>query len=141
MLGDHDLFFTLSSFQGSGLGNLFQNVNGSVFYLNQAHRINWGLGAFRLRGLVLRRRPEQRSFRRAPSAYWDSSAIRSRAIAAIEAQYSLEHSDRFDIGGISSYANDLKRPRAGRLARVELPQPTSKTTPSGSAPDRLTAGD
>jgi len=96
LLGDHELAFTLASFQGSGLGNLLDNVNGSVLYLNQSHRVNWGVGAFRLRGLFYE---DDLS-----SVYQETSAgvfaqIRyplSR-FRRIEAQYGLEHSDRFDI--------------------------------------------
>jgi hypothetical protein len=46
LLNDHQFIATLSSFSysGSGLGNLLDNLSGSAFYLNQTHRINWGVG-------------------------------------------------------------------------------------------------
>jgi len=96
LLGDHQLFVTLSSFQGSGLGNLIDNFNGSVFYLNQARRVNWGVGAFRLRGLFY-----EGDF----SALFDETSAGAFAqlryplsrFRRIEAEYRVEHSDRFDL--------------------------------------------
>src|SRR5205823_10931187 len=51
LLSDHLLFASVTSFQGNGLGGLINNLNGSLFYLNQKRRLNWGAGAFRIRGL------------------------------------------------------------------------------------------
>src|SRR5205823_4634673 len=50
LLGDHLIVFGLSSFQSNGASDLFNNINGSVFYLNQARRLNWGVGAYRVAG-------------------------------------------------------------------------------------------
>ncbi len=51
MLGDHEVTVSLISFQeGSGLGDLASNINGTAFYLDQSRRLNWGVGAFRTRG-------------------------------------------------------------------------------------------
>jgi dipeptidyl aminopeptidase/acylaminoacyl peptidase len=49
MIGDHLLYFGLSSYQ-SRSANFLENINGTVFYLNQSRRINWGVGAFRVKG-------------------------------------------------------------------------------------------
>ena len=51
LLADHRLYLSLSSFQTAGFGTLLDNVSGTAFYLNQSRRINWGVGAFRQRGL------------------------------------------------------------------------------------------
>jgi peptidase MA superfamily protein/WD40 repeat protein len=51
LLSDHQLYLSLSSFQTAGFGTLLDNVSGTAFYLNQSRRINWGVGAFRQRGL------------------------------------------------------------------------------------------
>jgi hypothetical protein len=96
LLGDHELFATISSFQGNGLGNLLDNVNGTVFYLNQARRVNWGVGAFRLRGTFY-----EGDF----STVYDETSAGAFAqlryplsrFRRLEAVYSLEHSDRFDL--------------------------------------------
>ncbi len=111
MLGDHEVFFTLSSFQGQGLGNLLDNVNGSVFYLNQAHRVNWGVGAFRLRGLFfegdLRTVFQETSAGVLAQLRYPLSRFRR-----IEAVYSVEHSDRFDIAradGFDAGLTDIHR--------------------------------
>jgi hypothetical protein len=52
LLSDHLVYVSLVSWQeGTSLGSLVNNINGTVLYLNQARRLNWGLGAFRLHGL------------------------------------------------------------------------------------------
>ena len=99
LLEDHLVLLELSSFQGSGLGNFFGNINGTLLYLNQAHRINWGVGAFRLRGEFFE---------------GDLSTIYSETSTGLlgqlrypfdrfhrlELEYRLEHSDRFDFGNV-----------------------------------------
>ncbi len=96
MLGDHEVFFTLSSFQGQGLGNLLDNVNGSVFYLNQAHRVNWGFGAFRLRGLFFEG-DLSTVFQETSSGVLAQLRYPLSRFRRLEAVYSVEHSDRFDV--------------------------------------------
>ncbi|HSM17094.1 MAG TPA: hypothetical protein VK845_08900 [Gemmatimonadales bacterium] len=50
MLNDHLLFASVSSYQGSEFGSIFSNINADVIYINQSHRLNWGVGAFRHQG-------------------------------------------------------------------------------------------
>jgi hypothetical protein len=96
LLADHLLFLGLSSFQGNGLGNLVSNFNGTVFYLNQARRVNWGVGAFRLRG---------RFYESDYNTLYDETSFGAFAqlryplsrFQRIEGEYRLERSDRFDI--------------------------------------------
>src|SRR6266516_3195761 len=85
LLSDHLVYLSLLSFQGAGFGTLLDNVSGTAFYLNQSRRINWGVGAFRQRGLfyegdfsTLFRYPFNR-FRR------------------IVGEYRIERSDRLDL--------------------------------------------
>ena len=97
LLEDHELLLSLSSFQGSGLGNFFGNINGTLFYLNQSHRINWGVGAFRLRGEF---------FEGDLSTVYDETSTGAFGqlrypidrFRRVEFEYRLEHSDRFDFG-------------------------------------------
>lgn len=98
LLNDHAFITTLSSFSysGSGFGNLFKNISGSVFYLNQTHRVNWGVGAYRQRGLFY-----EGDFTSLfqETAYGVLGQVRyplSR-FRRIEAEFRLEHSDRFDF--------------------------------------------
>jgi hypothetical protein len=98
LLNDHQFIATLSSFSysGSGLGNLLDNLSGSAFYLNQTHRINWGVGAYRLRGLFY-----EGDFTSLfhETAYGVLGQVRypiSR-FRRLEAEFRLEHSDRFDF--------------------------------------------
>jgi WD40 repeat protein len=118
LLGDHELFTTISSFQGNGLGNLIDNFNGTVFYLNQARRINWGVGVFRLRGTFY-----ESDF----STVYDETSAGAFAqlryplsrFRRVEAVYSLEHSDRFDLaspGLLSGGGDPTDIHRVGWLA-------------------------
>ena len=99
LLEDHLMLLELSSFQGTGLGNFFGNVNGTLIYLNQAHRINWGVGAFRLRGEF---------YEGDLSTVYDetSTGVLGQLrypldrFRRIELEYRLEHSDRFDFGSV-----------------------------------------
>jgi hypothetical protein len=96
LLSDHVVFVGLSSFQGSGLGNLVDNVNGTVFYLNQARRINWGVGAFRQRGLFyegdFNSLFEETSYGLLAQVRYPFTRFRR-----LVGEYRLERSDRFDL--------------------------------------------
>ncbi|HEU5262176.1 MAG TPA: hypothetical protein VFU41_12215 [Gemmatimonadales bacterium] len=96
LLGDHQLYLLLSSFSGSGLGNLLDNFNGTLFYLNQAHRINWGVGVFRLRGLFYEGDLNTLYDETSGGAFAQVRYPLSR-FQRVEAEYRVEHSDRFDI--------------------------------------------
>jgi hypothetical protein len=51
LLSDHLLYFNLLAIQqGGGLSDLLASLNGSVTYLNQTRRLNWGMGAYRVHG-------------------------------------------------------------------------------------------
>jgi Tol biopolymer transport system component len=105
LLSDHLMFLTLSSFQGSGLGNLVDNVNGSAFYLNQARRINWGVGVFRQRGLFyegdFNTLFEETSYGAFAQVRYPLTRFRR-----LVGEYRLERSDRFDL-----LSNDVDEPR------------------------------
>jgi WD40-like Beta Propeller Repeat len=49
LLGDNLVFGSVGSYQGRGLGSLFDNISASAIYINRQRRLNWGLGAFRTR--------------------------------------------------------------------------------------------
>jgi len=99
LLNDHQVWAQVSSFAyaGSGFTNLFDNINASVFYLNQAHRINWGAGAFRLRGLFQEgdffSQYSETSIGVAGQVRYPINRFRR-----LEFEGRLEHSDRFDFG-------------------------------------------
>jgi hypothetical protein len=50
LLGDHMIYGSVASFQGRDLGGVLENLNVTGIYLNRAHRLNWGFGAFRVKG-------------------------------------------------------------------------------------------
>jgi hypothetical protein len=114
LLSDHLMLFTLSSFQTSGFGSLLDNINGTAFYLNQSRRINWGVGAFRQRGLFyegdFQTLYEEKSTERSRR-----SATRSRASAASWA--SIASSTR--TASICSRRTSSAAP--GRRSGVQLP--------------------
>ena len=96
LLSDHQVFFSLSSFQTAGFGSLVDNVSGSVFYLNQSRRINWGVGAFRQRGLFyegdFNSLFEERSWGAFAQVRYPLTRFRR-----IVGEYRLERSDRLDL--------------------------------------------
>jgi len=96
LLSDHQVYVEVSSFQGNGLGNLLDNFNGTVFYLNQARRVNWGVGVFRLRGLFFESDFSTLFQERSAGAFAQVRYPFSR-FRRLEAEYRVEHSDRFDI--------------------------------------------
>jgi len=104
-LSDHVLFLSVTSFQESDFGNLLENFSGSAFYLNQKRRLNWGLGAFRLRGVFFEGDFEtiyrETSFGAFGEVRWPFSRF-----SRVEAQVRLERSDRFDLIG-----GDRQEPR------------------------------
>jgi hypothetical protein len=106
LLSDHVLFVALSSFQGTGLGNLVDNVNGTVFYLNQARRVNWGVGAFRQRGLFYEgdfsSLFEETSYGLLAQVRYPFTRFRR-----LVAEYRIERSDRFDL--LTEGVDELRR--------------------------------
>jgi Tol biopolymer transport system component len=109
-LSDHMLFLGVSSFQlqGSGFGNLLDNINGTVFYLDQSRRVNWGVGAFRLRGLFYEG-DFSTVFQETSTGVFTQVRYPLSRFRRIEAEYRVEHSDRFDIsqpGGFTGGGGD-----------------------------------
>src|SRR5690606_28600885 len=51
MLGDHVLFGGASAFEARSLSDLLDHLSGSLRYVNLMHRLNFGAGVFRVRGL------------------------------------------------------------------------------------------
>ncbi len=96
LLSDHLLYLSLSSFQGAGFGTLLDNVSGTAFYLNQSRRINWGVGAFRQRGLFYEgdfsTLFEERSYGAFAQVRYPFNRFRR-----IVGEYRIERSDRLDL--------------------------------------------
>jgi len=106
LLSDHVVFVTLSSFQGSGFGNLIDNVNGSVFYLDQSRRVNWGVGAFRQRGLFYEgdfaSLFDETSYGMFAQVRYPFTRFRR-----LVGEYRIERSDRFDL--LTAGVTELRR--------------------------------
>ena len=96
LLSDHQLFLALSSFQSAGFGSLVDNLSGSAFYLNQSRRVNWGVGAFRQRGVFFEgdfnSLFEERSYGMFAQVRYPFTRFRR-----VVGEYRIERSDRLDL--------------------------------------------
>lgn len=98
LLSDQLLYLSATSFQAPDLGGLFDNLSASAFYLNRTRRLNWGMGAFRLRGLF---------FENDVSTVFEETAFGGFAVARwpfsrfsrVEGELRIERSDRHDLAG------------------------------------------
>ena len=96
LLGDNLIYGSVGSFQGKDFGSFFENINATAIYLNQVHRVNWGLGAFRTRG---------RAYEGELTPTYDETATGGLALlryplsrySRIEGTFVAEHSNRFDF--------------------------------------------
>ena len=127
LLGDNLIFGSLSSFQGRRLGSLLDNISASAIYLNQARRLNWGLGAFRTRSRNLEGDLVVAYEETAAGAIGLLRYPLSR-FSRVEGTVVVEHSDRVDF----TLAVDQPR-RVGWIAShyLSLVQDNSLWIPSG----------
>jgi hypothetical protein len=96
LLGDNMIFGSVASFQGQGLGSFIQNLNVTGLYLNQRHRVNWGIGGFRTAG---------RNYEGEQFVSYIETAVGAVGLlrypltrySRIEGTLVLEHSDRTDF--------------------------------------------
>lgn len=108
MLQDNIVLFNLLAFQqGGNIGDLVGNLNGSVTYLNQSRRLNWGAGAFRLRGNFYEG-DFDRLFRETSTGVFALVRYPLTRFTRIEGRMQLEYSNRTDFG----FSDDLLDPVA-----------------------------
>jgi hypothetical protein len=96
MLNDNVLLGAVSSYQGRRLGSILSNISATAIYINQARRVNWGLGAFRTKS---------RNFEGDAVVSYDETASGALGLlrypltrfTRIEATMVMEHSDRVDF--------------------------------------------
>jgi len=106
MLGDHLFFGGVSAIQAERMSDILDNFSGSLLYLDQSQRLNYGIGMFRYRGL----------FRDVALDLYDETAYGVQFIASypfsryerVELHVGLERSDRRDVGdsGLGIFAAD-----------------------------------
>ncbi|HEX6643982.1 MAG TPA: hypothetical protein VF037_04855, partial [Gemmatimonadales bacterium] len=96
LLGDHLLYASLGSIQGRDIGSFFENLNATAIYLNQTHRVNWGIGAFRAAGRVFEGDLEPSYVERTAGMMGLIRYPLSR-FSRLEATGVFEHSDRTDF--------------------------------------------
>ncbi len=96
LLGDNLIFASIASFQGQDVGSFLENLNLSGIYLNQRHRVNWGIGAFRSAG---KNYEGERFVSYDETAYGGIGLLRYplTRFSRIEGRVVLEHSDRVDF--------------------------------------------
>jgi len=98
MLGDNLLYVSMLAYQqASGIGDLINNFNGTAFYMNQSQRLNWGVGAFRVRGLFYDGDYERLYHETSLGGYLELRYPVSR-FTRLQAQFRAERSDRIDFG-------------------------------------------
>lgn len=96
MLGDHLFFGGVSAIQAERISDILDNFSGSLLYLDQSGRLNYGVGLFRYRGL----------YRDVALDLYDETTYGARFIASypfsrfqrVELHLGLERSDREDVG-------------------------------------------
>ncbi|HEX2166415.1 MAG TPA: DPP IV N-terminal domain-containing protein, partial [Longimicrobiales bacterium] len=95
MLGNHILFLGVSAFQASDLSQLVDRFSASAMYLNLSHRLNYGFGVFRYKGL----------FRDVAWDVYEDAGFGGYFIASyplsryrrVELQLGMQQSDRVDV--------------------------------------------
>ena len=95
MLGNHILFLGVSAFQASDLSQLVDSFSGNALYLNLSHRLNYGVGVFRYKGL----------FRDVSWDIYEDAGLGGYFIASyplsryrrIELQLGIQKGDRVDV--------------------------------------------
>ena len=110
LLGDHEVTTALSSYGAGSLGNIFDNINADVFYLNQRRRLNWGAGVFRMAGEFFAGGVGDLSqlYRERSTGMYGALRYPLSRFRRIEGQTRLEHSDRDDFGN-SLVSGPLRR--------------------------------
>jgi hypothetical protein len=96
LLEDNQLYASIGSFQGRQLGSLVANISANAVYVNQARRLNWGVGAFRTTG---RNFEGDRVVAYQETAAGGLGLIRfpiSR-FSRVDGVFTFEHSDRTDF--------------------------------------------
>ena len=115
LLEDNQLYASIGSFQGRQLGSIVANISANAVYVNQARRLNWGVGAFRTTG---RNFEGDRAVAYQETAAGGLGLIRypiSR-FSRVDGVFTFEHSDRTD------FTLPVDEPSPGRVDRVALPE-------------------
>lgn len=113
LLNDQVVLVGLAAYQGRRLGNLLDNINASVVYLNQAHRVNWGVGAYRT-NLASYSGPFIISYREKTVGGIGVLRYPFDRFRRIQAEAVFEHSDRTDF----DFPDGAPVPGADGLRRV-----------------------
>ncbi|CAN5670848.1 basic secretory protein-like protein [soil metagenome] len=95
MLGNHIVFLGVSAFQAGDLSQLIDSFSGTALYLNLSHRLNYGVGVYRVKGL----------FRDVAWDIYEDASYGGFFIASyplsryrrVELQLGLARSDRVDV--------------------------------------------
>ena len=96
LLGDHSVSMSVSMYGAANVSDLLSNLNAEAFYLNQAQRLNWGIGAFRLSGVFLEQDFSQ-LYRESTAGVYGSIRYPFSRFTRFEGQTRLEYSDRDDF--------------------------------------------
>jgi hypothetical protein len=96
LLGDHVALITASTYINTDFEGAFDNLNVTGIYLDQSHRLNWGVGGFRSNGYVYEVNRTVDYLEKTTGGFALLRYPISRFKRA-EALFALEYSDRFDF--------------------------------------------
>jgi hypothetical protein len=121
MLGNHIVFLGVSAVQATGFEDFVDNFSGNLLYLNLSHRLNYGGGLFRFKGRF--RDVSYDIYEETTHGAYFLASYPFSKFRRIEAQLSVENSDRVDIedafesglGGVNTRPDDRDMTRQGVL--------------------------
>ncbi|MBW8771740.1 MAG: PD40 domain-containing protein [Gemmatimonadetes bacterium] len=96
LLGDHIAFVTASTYVGTGIGGVFDNMNLTTIYFDQDSRVNWGVGAFRTKGFVYEVN-QVVDYKETTAGAFALIRYPFSRFTRADASLTLEFSDRFDF--------------------------------------------
>ena len=125
MLGNHMIFGGIAALQTSSFNDALNSLSGRVMYLNLSHRVNWGVGIFRVKGrfvdAAFRNTYEENAFGASFLASYPFSKFRR-----IDLRTGIAHSDREDAFSIIRFddvnpsIDTLSLTRKGIISQTSL---------------------
>lgn len=125
MLGNHMIFGGIAALQTSSFNDALNSLSGRVMYLNLSHRVNWGVGIFRVKGrfvdAAFRNTYEENAFGASFLASYPFSKFRR-----IDLRTGIAHSDREDsfsivrFGDVNPSIDTLSLTRKGIISQTSL---------------------
>jgi len=97
LLNDDLVFASLATYSGPNFSDIFDNFNVSGIYINQRHRLNWGIGGFRSNGNIFEAGSRTASYQEKTVGGLALVRYPLNRFNRFEGQLQVEYSDRFDF--------------------------------------------